>query len=118
MRLSECKVRSRLLPPCDYLIKPPVGKAAPDALDCIQTQHVEVLLGHGFNIIEAVLSLYFFPTAGAKDGRILHLVLRPQGVHRANELDDRDAHLADVLLRALGVIAASPEPTASAFVLE
>ena len=103
MRLSACKVCANVPPQCDYLIKPAAGRGAPDALACLKAQQVDVLLNHGFTIVEAVVSLYFFASPGAATGRVLHLELKPAGIGNLRDLDDGDALLAEALMRALGV---------------
>lgn len=89
LRLSECKVRSMFPPTCTYLIKPPGGKEVPDALVCLKSHKTSVLIGPGFNIVEAVLSVYFFPDGQDQNGRVLHLDLRPGGISHLNALEDR-----------------------------
>lgn len=112
LRLAECKVRSLVPPRCDYLIKPPGEKAAPDVSACLRAHHAMALVGANFTLVEAVLSLYFYPPAGAKKGRPpLHLNVRPHGISHLNELSEADAHLATALLTALGVAPTVPAAT-------
>lgn len=112
LRLAECKVRSLVPPRCDYLIKPPGDKSAPDVSTCLRAHHTLALVGANFTIVEAVLSLYFYPGAGARRGRPpLHLNVRPHGISHLNELSEADTHLATELLTALGVAPTVPEPT-------
>ena len=113
MRLSECKVRSNTLPQCDYLIKPAAGRDAPDALACIQAQKVDTLMSQGFNIIDAVVSLHFFALDGEKNGRVLHIGLKPAGISNLRDLDEGDARLAQALMRALGVMQDPPKTAAN-----
>ncbi len=114
MRLSECKVRSITLPQCDYLIKPVAGRDAPDALACIQTQKNETLMGQGFNIIDAVVTVYFLAPVGERVGRVLHIGLKPVGISNLRDMDEVDAQFAQALMRALGVMQDPPKVIAEA----
>lgn len=108
MRLSECRVRSIRLPLCDYEIKPVAGRDAPDVLACVQSQKTDTLISQGFNIIDAVVTLHFFPLDGQKKGRVLHIGLKPVGITNLRDMDEGDARLAQTLMRALGVMQDPP----------
>jgi hypothetical protein len=116
MRLSECKVRSITLPQCDYLIKPVAGRDAPDALACIRAQKNETLMGQGFNIIDAVVTVYFLAPVGERVGRVLHIGLKPVGISNLRDMDEVDAQFAQALMRALGVMQDPPKVIAEAAV--
>lgn len=109
LRLSECKVRSITLPQCDYLIKPVAGRDAPDALACIRTQKNEALMAQGFNIIDAVVTVYFLATVGERVGRVLHIGLKPVGISNLRDMEEVDAQFAQALMRALGVMQDPPK---------
>jgi len=79
--LSQAKVRAIHPPICDYLIKPPGEKDAPDVLACLTAQQISpILMGQGFNIIDAVVSLYFEPVQPGKASRVLHVDLKQSGI--------------------------------------
>ena len=109
VRLSEFRVRSITLPLCDYQIKPPSEKSAPDALDCVRSQHTHTLMSVGFNIISAVVSLYFDPVGDSKKGRTLHIGLKPTGISNLRDMEDADARLAETLMLVLGVMQELPK---------
>lgn len=113
IRLSECRLRSTQRPLCDYLVKPPADKDAPDALECIRMQHTATLMGTGFNFISATVSLYFMPDGTSKKGRALHIGLKPTGISNLRDMEEADARLAEKLVLALGIMQKSP--TAEAF---
>src|SRR3546814_15196822 len=80
IRLSQAKVRAIHPPICDYQIKPPGEKDEPDVLACLSAQQISpILMGQGFNIIDAVLSLYFEPLKTGKTTRLLHNNLHQKG---------------------------------------
>lgn len=111
IRLSQVKLRSTQAPHCDYTIKPPAKKEAPDVLACLKAHRIDQqLLHHGFNIMEAVVSLHFLPSALGKPGRVLHIELKQTGISNLRDLDQADALLAEALLRAWGVMQ-PPVPT-------
>lgn len=108
VRLSECRVRSVQKPLCDYVVKPPAEKDAPDALECVQVQHTSTLMGTGFNFISATVSLYFMPEGDSKKGRALHIGLKPTGICNLRDMEEADAKLAEKLVLALGVMQKPP----------
>jgi len=113
-RLSECRVRSKCTPACDYSIKPPGDFDNPDVLDCVRAQKTHILMSQGFDILDAVVSLYFDPVGDAKKHRVLHIVLRPTGIANLCDMEDADAKLAEALMRALGVMQDPPVPVPAA----
>ena len=112
-RLSQCRVRSKCTPACDYSIKPPGDFDNPDVLDCVRAQKTDVLMSQGFDILDAVVSLYFDPVGDAKKHRVLHIVLRPTGIANLCDMEDADAKLAEALMRALGVMQDPPVPVSA-----
>lgn len=108
VRLSECRVRSSQKPMCDYVVKPPAEKDAPDALECVRVQHTTTLMGVGFNFISATVSLYFMPEGDSKKGRALHIGLKPTGISNLRDMEEADAKLAEALVQALGVMQKPP----------
>jgi hypothetical protein len=105
IRLTQARVRSALTPLCDYTIKPDAGRDSPDALACIQAHKLDhPLLGSGFNIIEAIVSLYFLPSATNRLGRTLHIELKQNGISNLRDMSEDDAKLAEALLIAWGVM--------------
>jgi DNA replication protein DnaC len=108
VRLSECRVRSVQKPLCDYVVKPPAEKEAPDALECVRFQHTTTLMGTGFNFISATVSLYFAPEGDSKKGRALHVGLKPTGICNLRDMEEADAQLAEKLVLALGVMQGPP----------
>ena len=111
-RLSECRLRSVQRPLCDYVVKPPADKDAPDALECMRVQHTARLMGTGFNFLSATVSLYFMPEGDSKKGRALHIGLKPTGISNLRDMEEADARLAEKLVLALGVM--QKPPTADA----
>ncbi len=104
IRLSQVKVRANVPPNCNYIIKPPGEKDAPDALACIKSDRLDQLLSHGFNIVDAVVTLYFLPPEPGKASRVLHIDLKQAGISNLRDLDQADARLAEALLQAWGVL--------------
>ena len=112
-RLSECRVSAIQPPACDFIIKPPGDKDSPDALACVRAKKTDVLMSQGFDILDAVVSLYFEPADGAKSHRVLHIRVKPTGIANLREMEEADVHLAEALLRALGVMQDPPTPVAA-----
>ena len=109
IRLSQIKLRANVAPHCDYSIKPPTEKDAPDVLACLKAHQIDGrLMSQGFNIQEAVVSLYFLPTEIGKAGRALHIELRQSGVSNLRDMEEADAKLVQALLIAWGVM--QPQP--------
>jgi len=105
IRLSQTKLRANTSPQCDYIIKPTGDKNAPDALACIQAHHLDhSLLSNGFNILDAVVTLYFLPNESGKTGRVLHIEIKQSGISNLRDMDEADAKLAESLLLAWGVM--------------
>ncbi len=61
-------------------------------------------MGQGFNIIDAVVSLYFEPVQPGKASRVLHIDLKQSGISNLRDMQEADARLVESLLRALGVM--------------
>ncbi|MCB1943744.1 MAG: hypothetical protein KDI53_17145 [Candidatus Accumulibacter sp.] len=105
IRLSQVRVRSKLAPSCDYLIKPPGAKDAPDVLACVQSQGLEqTLMRSAFNIVEATVTLHFLPVGTKKRGRAAHIELKQGGISNLRDLTEDEAKLAEALLQAWGVM--------------
>lgn len=115
IRLSQAKVRANRAPHCDYIIKPPGEKDVPDALGCLKTHLLDhKLMGQGFNIVDAVVTLYFRPVAIGKASRVLHIELKQSGISNLRSMDEADAKLVEALLLAWGIMQpAQPESTHS-----
>lgn len=113
VRLSECRLRSVQRPLCDYVVKPPADKDAPDALECVRVQNTATLMGTGFNFISATVSLYFMPEGDSKKGRALHIGLKPTGISNLRDMEEADARLAEKLVLALGVMQQPPTTEAA-----
>ena len=107
-RLLECRVRAIRPPACDFTIKSPADKDGPDALDCVREHKTDVLMGQGFDIMDAVVSLYFEPVDDAKKHRVLHIGVKPTGIANLRDMEDADAKLSEALMRALGVMQDPP----------
>lgn len=115
IRLSQARLRAAQPPYCDYIVKPPGEKDAPDVLACLRGHQIDGrLLSHGFNVVDAVVSLYFLPTLPGKTGRVVHVELKQTGISNLRELDEADARLAETLLIACGVMQPPPAASASA----
>lgn len=86
----------------------PGEKDAPDVLVCLSAQQISpILMGQGFNIIDAVVSLYFEPVQPGKASRVLHVDLKQSGISNLRDMEEADARLVESLLRALGVMQSS-----------
>jgi hypothetical protein len=107
-RLSECRVSAIQPPACDFIIKPPGDKDCADALECVRAKKTDVLMSQGFDILDAVISLYFEPVGDAKKHRVLHIRVKTTGIANLREMEEADVHLAEALLRALGVMQDPP----------
>jgi hypothetical protein len=107
-RLSECRVSAIQPPACDFIIKPPAGKDSPDVLACVRDKHADRLLGPGFDILDAVISLYFEAADGARQHRVVHIRVKPTGIANLRDMEEAEAQLAQALLRALGVMQDPP----------
>jgi len=117
IRLSQAKVRSNRTPHCDYVIKPPGDKEAPDVVDCVTSHRVDhSLMSQGFNIVDAVVTLYFLPVEHGKASRVLHIELKQTGISNLRAMDDADSKLAEALLLAWGVMQSARPETASTVV--
>ncbi len=112
LRFAQARVRSFHPPACDFTIKPPSDKNAPDVTACMAAHNVShPLLGRGFNIVEGVLTVFFHPVQAGKPGRTLHIELKQTGISNLRDMEEADARLAEALLLALGVMQhAAPEP--------
>ena len=108
VRLSECRLRSVQRPLCDYVVKPPADRHAPDALECMRMQLTATLMGTGFNFISATVSLYFMPEGDSKKARVLHIGLKPSGISNLRDMSEADARLAEKLVLALRVMQKPP----------
>lgn len=105
IRLSQARVRSKLTPSCDYIIKPPGEKEAADVLACVQSQGLEQpLMRSAFNIVDATVTLYFLPVGTKKRGRAAHIELKQGGISNLRDLTEDEAKLAEALLQAWGVM--------------
>ncbi len=113
-RLTQARLRSALPPGCDVIIKPTPDRESPDTIGCVRAHKLEhTLMSSGFNIIEAVISLYFMPTVSNRSGRVLHIELKQSGISNLRDMTEEDAKLAEALLIAWGVmqpVAANIEP--------
>ena len=79
----------------------------------MRAKKTDVLMSQGFDILDAVVSLYFEPADGAKQHRVLHIRVKPTGIANLREMEEADVHLAEALLRALGVMQDPPTPVAA-----
>lgn len=119
IRLSLAKVRSNRSPHCDYVIKPPGEKDAPDVLDCVKAHRVDdSLMSQGFNIVEAIVTLYFLPVDHGMASRVLHIELKQSGISNLRAMDEADAGLVEALLLAWGVMQPAQPETASTVATE
>lgn len=111
IRWSQAKLRAIAAPHCDYSIKPPTDKVAPDVLACLKAHQIDRrLMSHGFNIQEAVVTLYFLPAELGKAGRVLHIEIKQSGVSNLRDMEESDAKLVQALLIAWGIM----QPVSSA----
>lgn len=105
IRLSQARLRSALPPLCDFIIKPTSERESPDALACVKSHQLDQrLLSSGFNIIEAVVTLYFLPSGSSRKGRVLHIELKQSGISNLRNMTEEDAKLSEALLLAWGVM--------------
>jgi len=109
IRLRRVRLRSTRGPICDFWLSVPADATDSCALSASRAQLEDHDLFRGpYNIIEALISIEFVPTAIGKRGRVLNIDLKQSGISNLRELDEEDAQLAERLLRAWRV----SEPTA------
>lgn len=53
-----------------------------------------------FNLIEALVTVYFVASGAGKRGRVLNIELKQSGISNIQDLEEEDAKLAEGLLRA------------------
>jgi hypothetical protein len=105
IRLTQARVRSALPPQLDCTIRPNADRESPDVLASLQAHTLDhPLLGSGFNIIEATVSIYFLPSPTNRLGRTLHIDLKQNGISNLRDMNEEDARLAESLLIAWGVM--------------
>lgn len=109
IRLSQTRVRTTHGSLCDYTIKPPAGLNAPDVLACVKANGLGKLMGSGFNIVEATVSLHFLADRPGKAGRVLHADLRQNGISNLRDMEEDDVKLVESLLCAWGVMQSTKE---------
>jgi hypothetical protein len=109
IRLRRARLRSTRAPLCDFWVGVPADPSAPCALSASRSQLGDHDLFRGpYNLVEALISVSFTPSAAGKRGRVLNIDLNQAGISNLRDLDEADARLAQRLLRAWGVC----EPTA------
>jgi len=108
IRLRRARLRSTRAPICDFW----VGVPADQAEHCVLAASSAHLKDHDlfrgpFNIVEALISIYFAPAEVGKRGRVLNIDLKQSGISNLQDMAEEDAKLAERLLRAWRV----SEPT-------
>jgi hypothetical protein len=108
IRLRQARLRSIQAPICDLWVSVPADRSTSCALSAssVHLGDHDPFCGP-YNIIEALISIDFVPTAIGKRGRALNLQLKQSGISNLRELDEEDARFAERLLRAWRVA----EPT-------
>lgn len=110
IRLTQARVRANHPPVCDFVIKPPGDKDAPDVMSCMTSHQLNhVLMSQGFNIVDAVVTLYFQPAQPGKASRILHIEIKQSGISNLRDMDEADTRLSEALLLAWDVMQ-RPQP--------
>ncbi len=105
IRLTQARLRSAHPPICDVIIKPTGDRESPDAVACLKLHRLsDSLMGNGFNIIEATVTLYFLPRGATRMGRVLHIELKQGGITNLRDMTEEDAKLAEALLVAWNVM--------------
>ena len=121
IRLTQVQMRVSQPPHCcDYTLQAPAHKDAPDVFASMKEHRLApVLMSQDFNIVGAVVSLYFLPVQMGKPGRVLHLELKQAGITNLRYLDEADTQLAEALLQAWGVMQSNNiEPSSGATMTE
>ncbi|MAT66496.1 MAG: hypothetical protein CMN57_12750 [Gammaproteobacteria bacterium] len=108
IRLRRARLRSTRAPICDFW----VGVPADQAEHCVLAASSAHLKDHDlfrgpFNVVEALISIYFAPAEMGKRGRVLNIDLKQSGISNLQDMAEEDAKLAERLLRAWRV----SEPT-------
>jgi hypothetical protein len=108
IRLRQARLRSTQAPVCDFEVRVPADQRESCTLAASSAHLANHDIFRGpFNIMEALISISFVPTATGKRGRVLNIQLKQSGISNLRELDEADAQLAERLLRAWRV----SEPT-------
>lgn len=108
IRLRRARLRSTRAPVCDVWVAVAADPSEPCAFSASSAHLKDHDIFRGpFNIVEALISLYFSPAAPGKRGKVLNIELKQSGVSNLRDLDEEDARLAEQLLRAWRV----SEPT-------
>jgi len=112
IRLSHVRVRSSTPTICDFDIHPPGYSDAADVTTCLDSlQLMEGLMGPSFNIVDAIITLYFHPSQPGEKNRALHIKLKQSGISNLCDMEEADARLAKDLLLAWGLM----QPPGSGF---
>lgn len=107
--LTHCRFKAQVEPALDIELR--TKPKATDVLKAIELRGLQALVGTGYTLDQATVSLHF--EAGPKTkARILHMHLRPTGINNRSDMDEGDVLLCERLLQALGVMEQLPEPEA------
>ena len=105
IRLSHVRVRSSTPTICDFNINPPGHSDAADVTTCLDSlQLTDGLMGPSFNIVDAIITLYFHPSQPGEKNRALHIKLKQSGISNLCDMEEADAGLAKDLLLAWGLM--------------
>lgn len=103
--LTHCRLRAPTEPAMDIELRTKPKGA--DVLQGIQNRGLASIIGRGYTVDQATVSLYFATAAGKE--RVLHMQLRPSGINNRADLEERDLRLCEQLLKALSVMEQLPE---------
>src|SRR5690606_29629666 len=99
--LRRAGLRSTKAPVCDFWVGVPADHSEPCALTASSAHLKNHDLFRGpFNIVEALISIYFAPADVGKRGRVLNIDLKQSGISSLQDMGEEDAKLAESLLRA------------------
>jgi len=105
VRLLSAKLRAITAPAMDVTFKAPPDASVPDVLEGIASRQLTApFLGSGFDVIDAVVSVFFIGDGLGKTHKPLHIELKPTGIANLREMEEPDQHLALSLLQLWGVM--------------
>lgn len=109
IRLRRARLRSTRAPIGDFWVGASTEPTEPCALGMSRAHLRDRDLFRGpFNLVEALVTVYFRAPGAGKRGRVLNIELKQSGISNLQDMEEGDAKLAERLLRAWRVC----QPTA------
>lgn len=100
-KLTHCRFKAQVEPAMDIELR--TKPRANDLLTCITERKLQPMIGRGFTVDQATVSLSLAASAGGKE-RWLHMHLRPAGINNRADLNSEDLQMCEDFLKALGVM--------------